>query len=124
MSHKLGKRILTAFTSAAALLLASPVVFAAEAIPTADLSSKAMFAVGAMIAAGFAIGVGAVGAGLGIGTAASGACQAVGRNPGVQGKIMMTMLIGMAMAESIAIYALVVSLVLLYANPYTRYFLG
>ncbi|MDA8124840.1 MAG: ATP synthase F0 subunit C [Deltaproteobacteria bacterium] len=76
-----------------------------------------------MIAAGFAIGVGAVGAGLGIGTAASGACSAVGRNPGVQGKIMMTMLVGMAMAESIAIYALVVSLVLLYANPYMKYFL-
>ena len=108
----------------AVLLLASPVVFAAEAIPTGDLQSKAIFAVGAMIAAGLAIGIGAVGAGLGIGTAASGACGAVGRNPGVQGKIMMTMLGGMAMAESIAIYALVVSLVLLYANPYMRYFLG
>jgi F-type H+-transporting ATPase subunit c len=48
----------------------------------------------------------------------------VGRNPGVQGKIMMTMLIGMAMAESIAIYALVVALVLLFANPFMRYFLG
>jgi F-type H+-transporting ATPase subunit c len=124
MSHKFGKRILTAFSSVAVLLLASPVVFAAEAIPTGDLSAKATFAVGAMIAAGIAIGVGAVGAGLGIGTAASGACGAVGRNPGVQGKIMMTMLVGMAMAESIAIYALVVSLVLLYANPYMRYFLG
>ena len=124
MSHKFGKRIITAFTSVAVLLLASPVVFAAETIPTGDLYSKAFFAVGAMIAAGLAIGIGAVGAGLGIGTAASGACGAVGRNPGVQGKIMMTMLVGMAMAESIAIYALVVSLVLLYANPYMRYFLG
>jgi len=124
MLHKFNKKILTAITSMAVLLMASPVVFAAEAIPTGDLSSKAMFAVGAMIAAGLAIGIGAVGAGLGIGTAASGACGAVGRNPGVQGKIMMTMLVGMAMAESIAIYALVVSLVLLYANPYMRYFLG
>ena len=122
MSHKFGKKILTAFTSAVVLLMATPVVFAAEVIPSGDLSSKAMFAVGAMIAAGLAIGLGAVGAGLGIGTAASGACSAVGRNPGVQGKIMMTMLVGMAMAESIAIYALVVSLVLLYANPYMRYF--
>jgi F-type H+-transporting ATPase subunit c len=71
-----------------------------------------------------AIGLGAIGAGAGIGNAANGACQAVGRNPGVQGKIMMVMLVGMAMAESIAIYALVVSLILLYANPYMRYFLG
>ena len=64
------------------------------------------------------------GAGAGIGNAANGACQAVGRNPGVQGKIMMVMLVGMAMAESIAIYALVISLILLYANPFVSYFLG
>jgi F-type H+-transporting ATPase subunit c len=124
MLKKLGKTLLTLFSTAAALLVCSPVVFAAEALPAGESYTKVLFAVGAMLAAGFAIGVGAVGAGLGIGTAASGACAAVGRNPGVQGKIMMTMLVGMAMAESIAIYALVVSLVLLYANPYMRYFLG
>jgi len=124
MLHKFGKKILTVMTSMAAVVLSSPLAFAVEAIPAGDTNSKAMFAVGAMIAAGLAIGIGAVGAGLGIGTAASGACGAVGRNPGVQGKIMMTMLVGMAMAESIAIYALVVSLVLLYANPYMRYFFG
>jgi F-type H+-transporting ATPase subunit c len=124
MSHKFSKIILTAFTAIIILLLSSPLVFAADVIPGGESYSKAIFAVGAMLAAGIAIGVGAVGAGLGIGTAASGACSAVGRNPGVQGKIMMTMLVGMAMSESIAIYALVVSLVLLYANPYMRYFLG
>ena len=125
MVQKFGKGLFTLVFSAAVLLIGSTVVFAAEALPTGGESyAKVLFAVGAMIAAGFAIGVGAVGAGLGIGTAASGACSAVGRNPGVQGKIMMTMLVGMAMAESIAIYALVVSLVLLYANPYMKYFLA
>jgi ATP synthase, F0 subunit c len=124
MSHNFRKKILSIFTAIIVLLLSSPLVFAADVIPAGESYSKAIFAVGAMIAAGIAIGVGAVGAGLGIGTAASGACSAVGRNPGVQGKIMMTMLVGMAMSESIAIYALVVSLVLLYANPYMRYFLG
>jgi len=117
------KRLLTVLATMVACLVSSPAVFAAEAIPAGDSYTKALFAVGAMIGAGFAMGVGAIGAGLGIGTAASGACQAVGRNPGVQGKIMMTMLIGMAMAESIAIYALVIALVLLFANPYTKYFL-
>jgi F-type H+-transporting ATPase subunit c len=125
MLKKMGKGFLTILSAAAAFVLSSPVVYAAEAIPAGGESyTKVLFAIGAMLASGFAIGVGAVGAGLGIGTAASGACAAVGRNPGVQGKIMMTMLVGMAMAESIAIYALVVSLVLLYANPYMRYFLG
>ncbi len=125
MVQKFGKGLMTLLFSSAVLLISSPCVFAAEALPTGGESyTKVLFAVGAMIAAGFAIGVGAVGAGLGIGTAASGACSAVGRNPGVQGKIMMTMLVGMAMAESIAIYALVVSLVLLFANPFMKYFLA
>jgi F-type H+-transporting ATPase subunit c len=124
MLEKFEKGLFTLVFSSAVLLFSSPFALAAEALPAGGESyTKVLFAVGAMIAAGFAIGVGAVGAGLGIGTAASGACSAVGRNPGVQGKIMMTMLVGMAMAESIAIYALVVSLVLLYANPFMKYFL-
>ena len=125
MSHRFGKRFLTAFATIVVILLSNQFVFAAaEVIPVGESYTKAIFAVGAMIAAAFSIGVGAVGAALGIGSAANAACNAVGRNPGVQGKIMMTMLVGMAMAESIAIYALVISLVLLYANPYMRYFLG
>ncbi|MBN1382246.1 MAG: ATP synthase F0 subunit C [Deltaproteobacteria bacterium] len=117
-----GKKVLAALTLLVVLFVAAP-GFAAEAIPAGGVYTKVLFAMGAMIASGLAIGIGAVGAGLGIGTAASGACQAVGRNPGVQGKILMTMLVGMAMAESIAIYALVVSLVLLFANPFMKYFL-
>jgi F-type H+-transporting ATPase subunit c len=124
MLNKLSKKTLTAFTVIIAVLVSSSFAFAAEIIPAGESYTKAIFAVGAMIAAAFSIGVGAVGATLGIGSAANAACNAVGRNPGVQGKIMMTMLVGMAMAESIAIYALVISLVLLYANPYMRYFLG
>lgn len=125
MSHKFGKTFLTVLTSAAALLLTSQFAFAADAIPVGGESYiKVIFAVGAMIGAGLAIGLGAIGAGAGIGNAANGACQAVGRNPGVQGKIMMVMLVGMAMAESIAIYALVIALILLYANPFKAFFLG
>ena len=124
MAHKLGKGILTALAAVVVLLVSSPLVFAADAIPAGESYVKVIFAFGAMLGAGLAIGLGAIGAGAGIGNAANGACQAVGRNPGVQGKIMTVMLVGMAMAESVAIYALVVSLVLLYANPYVRYFLG
>ncbi|HPC01098.1 MAG TPA: ATP synthase F0 subunit C [Syntrophales bacterium] len=117
---------MTLLTAMGAVLATSPLALAAgEALPAAGESYvKVLFTVGAMLGAGFAIGLGAIGAGAGIGNAASGACQAVGRNPGVQGKIMTVMLVGMAMAESVAIYALVISLVLLYANPYVKYFLG
>jgi F-type H+-transporting ATPase subunit c len=124
MLRKSVKVLLSLITTIAIVLLSSPVVFAAEAIPPEGTYVKVIFSVGAMLAAGFAMGVGAVGAGLGIGHIGNGASAAVGRNPGAQGKIMMTMLVGMAMAESIAIYALVISLVLLYANPYVSYFLG
>ncbi len=125
MAHKIGKGVLTAFAAVAILLVSSPLVFAAaETIPAGESYIKVIFAFGAMLGAGLAIGLGAIGAGAGIGNAANGACQAVGRNPGVQGKIMTVMLVGMAMAESVAIYALVVALVLLYANPYMRFFLG
>lgn len=116
--------LVTLLGAGALVLLGSSWALAAEALPVGGESyTKVLFALGAMIAAGFAIGVGAVGAALGIGKVGSSACEAVGRNPGVQAKIMITMLVGMAMAESIAIYALVVSLVLLYANPYMKYFL-
>lgn len=124
MLRKSVKMVLSLLTATAIVLLTSPIVFAADAIPADGSYIKVIFSVGAMLAAGLAIGLGAIGAGAGIGQAASGACEAVGRNPGVQGKVMMTMLVGMAMAESIAIYALVVSLVLLYANPYMSYFWG
>ena len=124
MFKRIGKATFIIVNTAAIWLLTASAAFCAEALPAGESYTKALFAIGAMLAAGLAIGIGAVGAGMGIGTAASGACSAVGRNPGVQGKIMMTMLVGMAMAESIAIYALVVSLVLLFANPYKVYFLG
>ena len=120
------QKLLFGLLAAAIVILAnSPVAFAAE-ILTSDGApyTKAIFAFGAMLGAGISMGFGAIGAGAGIGTAASGACSAVGRNPGVQGKILITMLVGMAMAEAVAIYALVVALVLLFANPFTRVFLG
>ncbi len=77
-----------------------------------------------VIAAGMAIGFGAIGAGSGMGQATSGAASAVGRNPDAQGKVLLTMMVGMAMTESIAIYALVISLVILYANPVFKLLAG
>jgi F-type H+-transporting ATPase subunit c len=64
------------------------------------------------LAAGLAIGLGAIGPGIGIGLLVNGALQAIGRNPEAGGQIQVNMILGIAMAESIAIYALVMALML------------
>ena len=56
-----------------------------------------------------AIGVGALGPALGIGFIGAKAMEAIGRNPDSQAKILPAMLLGMAFAEAIAIYALVIA---------------
>ena len=61
----------------------------------------------------------AIGAGLGVGQgyAAGQAAAAVGRNPGAQGDIRATMLMGQAVAETTGLYGLVIAFILLFANP-------
>ena len=65
-----------------------------------------------MLAAGLAIGLGAIGPGLGIGILVSRAMEALGRNPEAEPSIRLNMILGLAFAEAIAIYALVVALIL------------
>ncbi len=65
-----------------------------------------------MLAAGLAIGLGAIGPGIGIGILASRAMEAIGRNPEAEPSVRLNMILGLAFAEAIAIYALVVALIL------------
>jgi F-type H+-transporting ATPase subunit c len=67
-----------------------------------------------LLAAGLAIGLGAIGPGIGVGLLVLGALQSIGRNPEAAGQIQTNMFIGIAFTEAIAIYALVVSLILLF----------
>ncbi len=73
-----------------------------------------------VLAAGLGMGIGTLGTGIGQGLAVKSAVEGVSRNPGASGKILTNMMIGLAMIESLAIYALVVSLIILFANPYTK----
>lgn len=63
-------------------------------------------------AVAFVMGVGAIGPGIGIGMLVAKGLEAIGRNPEAAGKIQTNMILGIAFAEAIAIYALVVSLIL------------
>ena len=67
-----------------------------------------------VLAAGLCMGLGAIGPGIGIGILAMGAMQALGRNPEARGPIMTNMILGIAFAEAVAIYALVVAVVLIF----------
>lgn len=61
------------------------------------------------LTAGIAIGLGAIGPGIGVGLIGMKATEAMGRNPDAQAKILPVMLLAMAFAEAIAIYALVIA---------------
>jgi F-type H+-transporting ATPase subunit c len=65
-----------------------------------------------MLAAALAIAFGAIGPGIGIGILVSGALQAIGRNPEAEGSIRTNMFLGIVFAESLTIFALVVSLMI------------
>lgn len=59
-----------------------------------------------------AIGFGAIGPGIGIGLIGLGAMKAIGRNPEAEGKVRTNMILAIAFAEAIAIYALVIALII------------
>lgn len=65
-----------------------------------------------LLAPAIAIGVGALGPAIGIGLLAGKAMEAIGRNPEAAPKIQTAMILAIAFAEAIAIYALVVALII------------
>ncbi len=64
------------------------------------------------IAAGLAMGLGALGPGIGIGYLGGKAMEALGRNPEAAGPIQTNMILAIAFAEAIGIYALVVAILI------------
>ena len=75
---------------------------------TGDLVQAAKF-----IGAGLSM-IGAAGAGVGIGLLVQGALNGMARNPDAYGNLLTTMILGIAFAEAIAIYCLVVSFMMLF----------
>ena len=67
-----------------------------------------------LLSAALAIGLGAVGPGVGIGVLGAAALTAIGRNTEARGAILTNMILAIAFAEAIAIYALVVAVVLIF----------
>ena len=71
-----------------------------------------------IITAGFALAFAAGLAALAQGRAVSAATEAIARNPGAAGDIRGSLLLGLVLIESLAIYALLVALILFFVNPF------
>ena len=82
-----------------------------------SISSEAFVLGMSAVGAGLAVCSG-IGTGIGQGNAAGQAAAAVGRQPEAKGDIISTMLLGAAVAESTGIYGLVISIILIFANPW------
>ena len=115
------KTVFMLLMSLVAVALSAPVALAeeaAQAAGAAGATDHSSIYGWVALGSGLGIGLAALGTGIGQGIAANGAVEGISRNPGASGKIMTTMIIGLAMIESLAIYALVVVLIMLFVNPY------
>jgi F-type H+-transporting ATPase subunit c len=71
-----------------------------------------------IITAGLTIAIGGIGPALGQGRAIASALTALAQQPDASSTITRTLFVGLAMLESLAIYAFVVSMILIFANPF------
>jgi len=92
-----------------ALVIAMLMLFTGPSATNGGIQTIASF-----LGAGIAIGAGTVGTGLGIGYTCGCACKGIGRNPRIAKLLTTNMLIGAAVAESTAIYSLVIALLLIF----------
>ncbi len=84
--------------------------------PLVDTEGATLIIAASAIGAGFSM-IAGVGPGIGQGYAAGKATEAVGKRPKLQSVIIRTMFLGQAVAQTTGIYALIISLVLMFANP-------
>jgi F-type H+-transporting ATPase subunit c len=106
------RKLITVFLSTVAMLSVAGVAFAADA--SIDGSGLALICV----VTSLSMAVAASGCGIAQSLGLKSACEGVARNPEASGKITVAMILGFAFIESLAIYALVINLILLFANPY------
>lgn len=88
------------------LVLAATSVFAQEATGTAATQTGVRWGV---LAAAFVLGIAAAAGAIGQSRAIVAACEGIARNPGAAGPIRLAMIIGLALIESLVIYALVIA---------------
>ncbi|HHP7235072.1 MAG TPA: F0F1 ATP synthase subunit C [Desulfobacterales bacterium] len=82
------------------------------------MDSISLIGMASIVTAGLTIGIGAIGPALGEGRAVSSALSSIAQQPDETNTLTRTLFVGLAMIESTAIYCFVVSMILLFANPF------
>lgn len=78
------------------------------------LNQADLITIVSLIGAGISIGLGAIGPAAGVGFIGGSGLQGISENPKMEGPLLKTMLIGMAIAETTAVYALVIAVLLIF----------
>ncbi|MFH1981152.1 MAG: ATP synthase F0 subunit C [Pseudomonadota bacterium] len=82
-----------------------------------DRSDPSLIKAASLLGAGICMGFGAIGSGVGAGVPAGSSCTGIARQPAISGRITTNMLIGTAVCQTPAIFAMVVSLILMFRDP-------
>jgi F-type H+-transporting ATPase subunit c len=82
------------------------------------MDSSIWIAMTSIVTAGVTIGIGSIGTALGQGRAVALALSSLAQQPDASATITRTLFVGLAMIESLAIYCFVVSMILIFANPF------
>lgn len=85
------------------------------------MTELSLIAVTSIITAGLTMAIGGIGPSLGEARALAQALNAIAQQPDEANTITRTLFVGMAMVESTAIYSLVISMILVFANPFWDY---
>jgi F-type H+-transporting ATPase subunit c len=86
------------------------------------MDNTGLVAIASIITAGITIAIGAVGPALGEGRAVAQALSSIAQQPDSSNTITRTLFVGLAMIESTAIYCFVISMIVLFANPFWNHF--
>ncbi|MDO7597675.1 MAG: F0F1 ATP synthase subunit C [Pseudomonadota bacterium] len=82
------------------------------------MDNMTLIAIASIITAGLTMAIGGIGPALGEGRAVASALSSLAQQPDSASTITRTLFVGLAMIESIAIYCFVVSMILIFANPF------
>ena len=88
------------------------------------MDSLTLIGIVSIVTAGLTIGIGCIAPALGEGRAVATALSALAQQPDASATITRTLFVGLAMIESLAIYCFVVSMILIFANPFWNHFIA